>query len=206
MKLIWYGHSCFLLETAEGSAVFDPYAPGSVPGWRMPPLTADCALCSHQHSDHNWAGGVTLTGRRPGFKLETLDTWHDGEHGALRGPNSIHMVEAEGLRVAHLGDLGHELSLEQRAALGRIDVLMIPVGGFFTIDAKQAARTAEQIGAPIVIPMHYRGKGFGYDKIGPVEDFLALRSDVLRLETNVVEPGALKTPVTAVPAVPEEAR
>ena len=202
MKLTWYGHSCFLLETAEGSAVFDPYAPGSVPGWRMPALRADRALCSHGHSDHNWAEGVTLTGETPRFKVETLDTWHDEKKGRQRGANTIHVVEAEGKRIAHLGDLGHELKPEQLAALGRIDVLMLPVGGFFTIDAKQAQRVAEAIGAPVVIPMHYRGKGFGYDKIGPVEDFLALRGDVKKLPTNVVELDALETPVTAVPAVP----
>ena len=202
MKLTWYGHSCFLLETAEGSAIFDPYAPGSVPGWLLPVLSADSALCSHGHSDHNWAEGVTLTGETPRYRVETLDTWHDEKKGRLRGPNTIHVVEAEGKRIAHLGDLGHELSPEQLAALGRIDVLMIPVGGFVTIDAKQAQRVAEAIGAPVVIPMHYRGKGFGYDKIGPVEDFLALRSDVKRLPTNAVELDALETPVTAVPAVP----
>ena len=202
MTLTWYGHSCFLLETAEGSAVFDPYAPGSVPGWRLPKLSADIVLCSHQHSDHNWAEGVRLSGQWPDFCVETLDTWHDEAGGAKRGPNTIHVVEAEGLRIAHLGDLGHELSPEQLAALGHIDVLMLPVGGFFTIDAAQAARTAEAIGAPVVIPMHYRGADFGYEKIGPVEDFLALRDDVRRLDTNRVELGALERPVTAVPAKP----
>ena len=202
MKLTWYGHSCFLLETAEGSAVFDPYAPGSVPGWLLPELTADCALCSHGHNDHNWAEGVTLTGKTPAFKIETLDTWHDGARGTLRGANTIRVVEAEGHRFAHLGDFGHELSAAQLAALGRIDVLMLPVGGFFTIDAAQAARTAEAIGAPVVIPMHYRGKDFGYDRIGPVEDFLALRENVVYLETNVVGFSALTSPVTLVPARP----
>ncbi len=202
MKLTWYGHSCFLLETKEGSAVFDPYAPGSVPGWSLPPLTADCALCSHGHSDHNYAEGVTLTGKAPAFRVETLDTWHDEKKGALRGPNTIHVVEAEGRRVAHLGDLGHELTAEQLAALGKIDVLLIPVGGFFTIDADTANRVAAAIGASVVIPMHYRGAGFGYGKISPVEDFLAPRGDVKRLETNVVELDALPTPVTAVPARP----
>ena len=202
MKLTWYGHSCFLLETAEGSAVFDPYAPGSVPGWLLPPVTADCALCSHQHSDHNWAEGVTLTGRAPKFHIETLDTWHDEAQGALRGPNTIHVVEAEGHRFAHLGDLGHELSAEQLAALGRIDVLMLPVGGFFTIDAQTADRVARAIGAPVVIPMHYRGADFGYDRIGPVEAFLALRENVVRLETNAVDFSGLTAPVTLVPAKP----
>ena len=79
---------------------------------------------------------------------------------------------------------------------------MLPVGGFFTIDAAQAARTAEAIGAPVVIPMHYRGKDFGYDRIGPVEDFLALRENVVYLETNVVDFSALTSPVTLVPARP----
>ncbi|MBQ9721772.1 MAG: MBL fold metallo-hydrolase, partial [Oscillospiraceae bacterium] len=65
MKIRWYGHSCFLVETAEGSVVLDPYAPGSVPGLRLPPLTADAVSCSHGHSDHGWREGVRLTGRQP---------------------------------------------------------------------------------------------------------------------------------------------
>ena len=126
MKLTWYGHSCFLLETAEGSVVFDPYAPGSVPGVELPRgLTADAVHCSHGHKDHGYAAGVTLSGRKPGFVLQSIPCFHDDRRGALRGENRITVLEAEGLRLAHLGDLGHALSPEQLAVLGRIDVLLI---------------------------------------------------------------------------------
>ena len=83
------------------------------------------------------------------------------------------MLEAEGLRVAHLGDLGHALSEEQLAALGTVDVLLIPVGGYYTIDAATAAEQVRALRPKLTIPMHYRGEGFGYDVIGPVEDFTA---------------------------------
>ena len=197
MKLTWYGHACFLVETAEGSVVFDPYAPGSVPGLHLPALEADTVICSHGHDDHNYEKGVRLTGRKPSFRLEQIPCWHDGECGRLRGPNTITLLEAEGLRLAHLGDLGHMLSQEQLAALGKVDVLLIPVGGYFTIDAAQAAALAEEINAGITVPMHYRGEGFGYEVIGPVEDFLRRRDPVLRLESHVLETGKLETPVTA---------
>ena len=204
MKLTWLGHSCFLVETAEGSAVFDPYAPGSVPGLCMPEVTADTAICSHDHDDHNWSAGVKLTGRVPGFTTRQLHTWHDEAQGCLRGPNTITVLEAEGLRVAHLGDLGHKLSEEQVQAIGPVDVLLIPVGGYFTIGPETAWKTAKAINARIVVPMHYRGAGFGYEVIGPVEDFLALVENVQRLDTNVLEPEKLEGPVVAVLRCPAE--
>ena len=203
MKITWLGHSCYLIETAEGSAVLDPYAPGSVPGLKLPPLTADLALCSHGHRDHGYAQGVTLTGRVPAMKVRTLETWHDEKGGALRGPNTVHILEAEGLRLAHLGDLGHMLSPEQLAALGPVDILLIPVGGHYTIGPDMAAELAEAVGAGITVPMHYRGPGFGYEVIGPVEDFIA-RRPALRLDNNVLRPEELKTPVTAVLRCPAE--
>ena len=198
MKLTWYGHSCFLLETAEGSVVFDPYAPGSVPGLKLPPLRADAVLCSHGHRDHGFAVAVRLSGKEPAFRVTKIDCFHDEKRGALRGVNTIHIVEAEGRRIAHLGDLGHELSTEQLAALGRIDVLLIPVGGYYTIDAKTACRVAEAVGARLTVPMHYRGTGFGYDVIGPVEDFLRLREPVVRLDANAFDPAKIEGTATLV--------
>ena len=196
MKITWYGHSCFLVETAEGSVVLDPYAPGSVPGVSLPPLTADLVLCSHGHGDHGFREAVTLSGRTPSLRVESLNTWHDEAGGSLRGPNTVYLLEAEGLRLVHLGDLGHMLSPEQIAALGRVDILLIPVGGHFTIGPETAAELARALHPGITVPMHYRGEGFGYGVIGPVEDFLALCGPVRRLESNVLLPETVETPCT----------
>jgi L-ascorbate metabolism protein UlaG (beta-lactamase superfamily) len=187
MTLTWYGHSCFLLESDEGSAVFDPYAPGSVPGLTLPTLTADAVFCSHQHADHNYAKGVALSGKNPAFKICRLDCFHDDAKGALRGQNRITVIEAENLRVAHFGDLGHMLSDKQLAKLGKIDVLLIPVGGYYTIDAVTAHALAEKIKPRVVIPMHYRGEGFGYDVISLVDDFLKLSNNVRDIDDSSVK-------------------
>lgn len=187
MNVIWNGHSCFTLETAEGSVVFDPYQDGSVPGYGPLRLSADRVLCSHDHRDHGAKEVVSLSGKVPAYQVEEIHTFHDPEKGALRGPNTIHIITAEGLRVAHLGDLGCALEPEQTEKLRGLDAVLIPVGGFYTIDAKQAQRTAEQLGARVVIPMHYRSPAFGYDVIGPLEDFLALRGDVVKYEGNTLE-------------------
>ena len=195
MKLTWYGHSCFLVETADGSVVFDPYSPGSVPGLTLPPLTADAVSCSHGHHDHGYAAGVTLSGKTPGFTLRTVPCFHDEKSGALRGENRIAVLEAEGLRLVHLGDLGHPLSTEQREAVGRPDVLLIPVGGYFTIDAGTAAEVVRALRPRITIPMHYRGPSFGYEVIGPVEDF-ARQFDAVRLwPSNVFDPAEADAPI-----------
>ena len=198
MKLTWCGHSCFLLETAEGSAVFDPYAPGSVPGWTLPELTADTVICSHGHRDHGYAAGVKLSGRKPTFKVQQLATFHDDAQGALRGENTVTLIESEGIRLVHLGDLGHELSPEQIAALGRVDVLLLPVGGCYTIDAETAAKLAADLRAAVVVPMHYRGEGFGYDVIGTLDAFLAKAENVRVFDGGSLELTQPLRPMTAV--------
>ena len=187
MNVIWNGHSCFTLETAEGSVVFDPYQDGSVPGYKPLRLSADRVLCSHDHRDHGAKETVSLSGRTPAYRVEEIHTFHDPEKGALRGPNIIHIITAEGLRVAHLGDLGCELEPEQVKRLQGLDAVLIPVGGHFTIDAKQAQAIAGQLGARVVVPMHYRSPAFGYDVIGPLDDFLAFRTDVVRYEGNTLK-------------------
>ena len=202
MQITWYGHACFLVETAEGSALLDPYAPGSVPGLALPPVTADLVLCSHEHRDHGYREGARLSGRTPALRVETLDCFHDDRGGALRGPNRIHVLEAEGLRLVHLGDLGHPLSPEQRLALGRVDVLLVPVGGHYTIGPETAAELVKELSPGVTVPMHYRGPGFGYEVIGPVEPFLRHFDRVLRLEDNTLRPRELETPAVAVPSCP----
>lgn len=187
MKLIWNGHSCFTLATEAGTLVIDPYEDGSVPGLSPLHLEADAVYCSHEHRDHGNRAAVALSGKPCAVEVEELATWHDEVQGAKRGPNTMRIFSAEGLRVAHLGDLGCGLTPEQAEALSGLDALLIPVGGFYTIDAGQAKAVMDQLKPRVVVPMHYRGKDFGYEVIGPVEDFLALQSGVVRYEGNVLE-------------------
>lgn len=184
MKLIWHGHSCFSLHTVQGSLVIDPFADHYVPGCGVVRTTADAVFCSHGHSDHNAKEVVDLTGAPCGISVETVDSWHDEVQGAKRGPNTIHIFSAEGMKVVHLGDLGCELDETQTAALKGCDVLLIPIGGFYTIDPTQAKEIVDQLSPRIVVPMHYRGDGFGYDVLATVEDFLALCGKATRLDTN----------------------
>ena len=186
MELIWNGHSCFTLNTAQGCVVFDPYRDGSVPGLAPLELTADLVLCSHEHRDHGARESVSLTGNSVSFQVEELSTFHDPEGGTLRGPNTIHILSAEGMRLAHLGDLGCELEPEQLDRLRGLDALLIPVGGFYTIDARQAQTLVEEVKPRVVVPMHYRSDSFGYDVIGVLDDFLAMRNDIIRYSGNTL--------------------
>ena len=184
MKLTWMGHSCFLLESADGSCVFDPYAPGSVPGLELPALRADICLCSHGHHDHGYADAVCLSGKECALKVEAADTFHDALRGTLRGKNTVYTVIAEGMRVTHMGDIGHIPDAETLAKIGTPDVLMIPVGGFFTVDAAKALEIARLTNARVVIPMHYRGEGFGYDVIAPADKFITMAKNAVSFDTN----------------------
>ena len=171
MKLTWIGHSCWKLESGTDTVILDPYADGSVPGLAPVREQADLVLCSHEHGDHNARETVTLTGKQPSFTIETLDTYHDEAKGAKRGPNTIHIVSDGKTKVVHLGDLGCALTDEQILALRGADVLLIPVGGFFTINADQAVSLVRMLCPKTVIPMHYRSKTFGYPVIGKVDAF-----------------------------------
>lgn len=174
MKLIWHGHACFELRNNSGSVVFDPYRPGSVTGLSLPELTADAVICSHGHSDHNCAEAVRLSGREPNFKVIRIPTFHDDQGGRLRGENLCTVVEADGLRIAHLGDIGHTLGEEELSRFGRLDLLMIPVGGVYTVDAAQAKALVEALRPRITVPMHYKCASSGLRNVAPVEDFLRL--------------------------------
>ncbi|MBQ8974693.1 MAG: MBL fold metallo-hydrolase, partial [Oscillospiraceae bacterium] len=148
MKITWLGHACWRIEDGGYSVVIDPFSPGSVPGYPDVSAAADAVYCSHDHGDHNCKAAVSIvdSGAYP-FEVKTVPSWHDDKGGTLRGYNIIHIFDAGFMRVVHLGDLGHTLSDEQLSAIGTPDVLMIPVGGFYTIDAQTAKQTADRIGA-----------------------------------------------------------
>lgn len=186
MRITWHGHSCIKVETNQGSVVFDPYEDGRVPGYAPLPrnLSADAVLCSHQHRDHSAVELVRLSGSTPTFSVQEISTFHDEVQGEKRGTNKIHIVSAEGIRLAHLGDIGCELTREQLTVLRGVDVLLIPVGGFYTIDATQAKMMADAIGARVVIPMHYRNGHLGYEVIGALESFTEQCNNVVMYDTN----------------------
>ena len=178
MKITYLAHSCFAVEENGYKVVFDPYEPGSVPGCKDIDLTANLVIASHGHSDHNAVNRVKVVdGEECPFAISTIESYHDESKGSKRGRNNITILRGQ-VSLAHMGDIGCELTDEQYKELAGVDVLLIPVGGFFTIDAKAAKGMADRIGARVVIPMHYRGKGFGYPVIGPVTKFTKLCDDV----------------------------
>ncbi len=179
MKLKWLGHSCFLLTTAAGVRVLmDPFS--SKIGLHMPTVEADIVTMSHDHQDHNnqdaAKGPYTVINKpgrceKDGVEVLGVATAHDDKNGSQRGKNIVFKVTADGISVCHCGDLGHTLTAEQLKVIGHVDVLLIPVGGFYTIDAQTAARIVMQVGPAVTIPMHYKVEGLGYPIQG-VEPFL----------------------------------
>ncbi len=197
MTITWLGHSCFLLESGGFRALLDPYH--QVRGLPDIEAEAHAVYCSHDHFDHGYTERVRLIdGKENPFTVTEVETFHDDQEGALRGRNTVRRFEAEGLRVVHLGDLGHPLSREQAAAIGPCDVVLAPVGGYYTIDAAGAKAAAEALGARVVVPMHYRDGERGFDELATVEDFLRLypAERVRRVLGNVLEnPGELEPQV-----------
>lgn len=200
MKIQWLGHACFRLESEGGSLVLDPYEDNRVPGVGIMRAEADAVLSSHGHGDHNAVETITLTGRDCGLQVKALPCFHDEKGGALRGENLIHIISDGSVTVGHCGDLGHFPEGELLEALKGLDALMIPVGGYYTIDAETANALVEAVKPRVVIPMHYRIEGrFGYKEIGTLEDFLALRSDVVRCKGSELDLTKQTPAQTAVP-------
>ena len=200
ITITWNGHSCFTVSADGYSIVFDPYSPGSVPGLEPLSLTADQILCSHEHGDHGYREAVRLNANpvQNPFEILKIDTFHDEQKGRLRGPNCIHILKANGMKVANLGDLGCSLSAEQMELLKKTDALLLPVGGYYTIDAVQARELVRQLTPRVVIPMHYRSDTFGYSVIGRLEEYLELCGDVVRYDTNFLVLDEKVGPQTAV--------
>ena len=181
MLIFHHGHSEFLLELADGYRILtDPF--DAHVGYPMRRVRCDAVTVSHAHGDHSEVGkaenytalvehaGTTVLA--PGVVVKGIESWHDDQQGALRGPNRIYILEADGLRIAHLGDLGAwDDALAER--LTGLDILLIPVGGYYTIDARSAAALCHRVQPRMIIPMHYRTQANADWPIAPVEDFLS---------------------------------
>ena len=188
----WHGHACFEIKN-DVAIVTDPHDGRSI-GLKPPSAKADIVLISHKHFDH--ADGLSYVKKdgtvvidKPGsyevrsVKITGVLTYHDESRGAKRGPNTAYVFDVKGVRFCHLGDLGHVLSEDQARSLRPVDVLMIPVGGVFTIDARQAERVVEMLSPRLTIPMHFKIPGLNLPIAG-VEAFVAGRGDVERVPSN----------------------
>ena len=166
MTITWFGQSCFRIEAKEGSMLIDPFSPDI--GLKPPKIKDDLVLVSHNHYDHNNvedAPAETFIIKNPGeyekngIAVLGIHSYHDKTEGKERGPNTIYVIKAEDMTVCHLGDLGQEkLDEKQVEEIGDVDILMIPVGGSYTINYKEALEVISQIEPKIVIPMHYKVK------------------------------------------------
>ena len=170
MKIKYHGHSCFSVTSDNYTIVLDPYC--GVNGFEDINLEANEVIASHEHRDHNYIEGVKLIKGNSPFVVRKISSYHDDVNGSKRGENSITVLQAEGKKVVHLGDLGHILDGNIVEELKGCDVLMIPVGGFFTIDIKQAIEILELIRPINVIPMHYADGDKDYDVLSSIDDFI----------------------------------
>ncbi|MCF7924123.1 MAG: MBL fold metallo-hydrolase [Candidatus Izimaplasma sp.] len=176
MVIEWYGHSCFKITANHYSIVLDPYNPKMIPGLNHLNLDANIVLASHQHDDHNYFKAVNINDKLKPKQLEIsfLDTFHDDSNGAKRGDNKITVIQNLSIKLAHLGDLGCELTKEKIKKLKDLDVLLIPIGGYYTIDALKAKKICDLLKPKVIIPMHYRTKNHGFDVLDTRDKFIQL--------------------------------
>ena len=182
MEIVYLGHSSFLLKFKEAKVICDPF--GKSVGFSQAKMSADIVTISHtQHDDHDdlslvEGGPMIING--PGeyeikeVSITGVSSYHDSKEGKERGKNTIYVFDIDELRICHLGDLGHELSEKQLKVIGSVDILMVPVGGEFTLNPEQAKKVVVQVEPSIVIPMHYKTKEHNknYEKLKTVTQFV----------------------------------
>lgn len=183
MEIKYIGHSSFFIKSKEARVVTDPYDPGMV-GLKFPKTEADIVTISHQHPDHNYIAGISGTPlvidwpgefEKNGVRIFGYRSFHDKNKGQERGENTLYKIETEDLSILHCGDLGHLIDDSFIEEIGEVDILMVPVGGLFTIDATEAVELVKRVEPKLVIPMHYNSpklKQEQFEKLTGVEDFL----------------------------------
>ena len=196
MKVKWYGHSSFLIVSDKGTKIItDPYEPGGYGGaigYGKIPDEADIVLVSHDHADHNYVKGLpgkpnVIQGvgshRSHDIEFRGIAAFHDGKKGSERGQNTIFCFLLDDIRVCHLGDLGHIPSEQEAKGIGPIDLLMMPVGGVYTIDASEATKTLEILKPRVTIPMHFKTPKCGFP-LAQVDEFTKGKAGVKSLPGN----------------------
>jgi L-ascorbate metabolism protein UlaG (beta-lactamase superfamily) len=193
MKIKWLGHAAFLITSDAGIKIItDPYETN--PGLKYGPIneTADIVTVSHEHGDHNNAAAVKGnpqvvrdTAEVKGIKIKAVATAHDSSGGGERGKNTVFCFQVDGVRVVHLGDLGHLLTDSQVVEIGKVHVLLVPIGGNFTVDARAAQEVCEQVRARVIIPMHYKNDKCVFP-IGGVDEFIKGKTNVTKVNGSEV--------------------
>jgi len=196
MKVKYLGHSAFVITSDEGLKIItDPYKTSSGLTYGEITESADIVTVSHDHLDHcNTAGvrgnpEVVKGAGRPtvkGIEFNGIASYHDEAKGRMRGNNTIFCFDVDGIRVCHLGDLGHLLDDRQVKEIGSVDILLIPVGGYFTIDARAASQVCNQLKPSIIMPMHYKTEK-GIPGVVGVDEFLKGKDNVARQDLSEVE-------------------
>ena len=194
MKIKWLGHASFMITAETGTKIItDPYVTAENLNYGEIKESADIITVSHEHGDHNNVAAVKGnpevvrgTAKVKGIEFKGSPTYHDDTGGKQRGKNTIFCFEVDGIRVCHLGDLGHPLSDKQTAELGSVDILLIPVGGFYTIDAKVASQLCDRLKPKVIIPMHFKNDKCAFPIAG-VDEFLRGKEGVSRLDASEVE-------------------
>lgn len=198
----WFGHSCFLIESSQGTKILtDPL--GEETGYPLPEVMPDIITISHEHFDHNYVRpyrnrpkvirGLTTDGTDwerieetvKDVTISNVFTYHDNKGGKKDGLNSIFILQLEGLKIVHMGDLGHPLTEEHVKALGGIDVLLIPIGGVTTINPLEANEVIEQLNPRIAIPMHYKTPPCTFT-LYTTKNFIKDRTNVRKAGSNTL--------------------
>ena len=203
MKLTWLGHSCYLLDDGKSRLVIDPYAPGSVDGLGDIDVEAERVICTHGHGDHSFKDAVRITGDPFTMDVRALPEFHDECKGRKRGPNDVFIITgSDGVKIAHMGDIGSMPTREHLEAISEADAILIPVGGFYTVDAREAKAITDAAGVNIIVPMHFRSDSFGFDVLSTLDRFTGLFENVTYLEGSsfTVDAG---TPAGVIVPVPE---
>ncbi|MGD0795646.1 MAG: MBL fold metallo-hydrolase [Dehalococcoidales bacterium] len=178
VDITWLGLSCFRIRGSQAIIITDPFPPES--GYTLGKQTADIVTVSHQHPSHSYVqgiGGPPRIVKGPGeyeisgVLILGLTTYHDAVKGQSRGKNTSYLLEVDGMTICHLGDIGHVIGDEPLEEMGKIDILMLPVGGVTTITADMAAETIRKVEPKVVLPMHYKTPG-SKRELEPVETFL----------------------------------
>lgn len=207
MKITWLGHSCFLLSSAAGvRLLMDPFKAESYLTYPPVRTAADIVTVSHEHYDHNHVVDITgkpqvlrgsLDTEVKGVKVRGLGVFHDDAQGKQRGANTIFCVKMDDINICHLGDLGHVLTAGEAGQVGEVDILLVPVGGVFTIDVDQAAKVVRELKPAITIPMHYKTASCQFLQWS-ADDFIKGKTGA-----RVADSSEIEVTKADLPAVPE---